>query len=198
MNLAMSQSSLWMSIMDVRVINTDLGLPDNFDIDKVKENWKDSKKCQICEAKFKLTKGKHHCRRWGSCVCSKCSNQERRLSKSNPKTYRVCDICDFKIDNQEFENTYKWLILAEEDILDNQNANSEKIINNTSQAETNAIKKQKMVSIEKSKHNIHIDEIEEKIAEAEKNLTFLQRSKRFVGKNIKNNDEMISALKEGE
>lgn len=42
----------------------------------------------------------------------------RVLSKMNTKKFRVCDRCDFKLDNFEFENTYNFIMKAQEGIID--------------------------------------------------------------------------------
>lgn len=45
--LALTQSSHRMSIVNVRVVSDDTGLPKNFDVEKVKSRWIDSKTCQL-------------------------------------------------------------------------------------------------------------------------------------------------------
>jgi hypothetical protein len=46
-SIAMAQSSLKMSIMNVRIVSDETGLPKEFDIEKVKAKWMDSKTCQL-------------------------------------------------------------------------------------------------------------------------------------------------------
>ena len=112
------QSSLKMSIMNVRIVNDSSGLPDYFDVDKAKDKWLDSKSCQLWDSKFGLMNSKHHCRRCGRCIWSKWSMQLRPLCKSSDKKHRVWDRWDFKLDNLEFENTYRSVLTAEDEIID--------------------------------------------------------------------------------
>jgi len=75
-------------------MNIDIkALPDNFDTKKVVKHEKSQ--CEICYLKFGISNKRHHCKRCGKSVCSKCSLNQRPLSKKDLKTiYRVCDYCD--------------------------------------------------------------------------------------------------------
>jgi hypothetical protein len=59
-NMSMTQSSHRMSIIDVRVVKDEGGLPETFDVERIKTHWKDSKICQLCEIKFGIKTKKHH------------------------------------------------------------------------------------------------------------------------------------------
>ena len=102
------------SVMNVAIISHDL--PQFFDVDKIKNNWMDSDICQLWAIKFTFIVSKHHCRKWGRCICQKCSSNKRQLSRSDQKKYKVWDRCDFKLENLTFENTYKGVIKAQKDI----------------------------------------------------------------------------------
>ena len=42
-----------------------------------------------------------HCKRCGKSICEVCSDQKRQLSKDDPQRYRVCDLCEFEMDNEQ-------------------------------------------------------------------------------------------------
>eukprot|EP01089_Gocevia_fonbrunei_P003031 TRINITY_DN12890_c0_g1_i2.p1 TRINITY_DN12890_c0_g1~~TRINITY_DN12890_c0_g1_i2.p1 ORF type:complete len:211 (+),score=1.39 TRINITY_DN12890_c0_g1_i2:91-723(+) len=52
---------------------------------KKKIHWISSKYCQICDAKFTITRRRNHCRRCGRCVCADCSDETG--------CYKVCSEC---------------------------------------------------------------------------------------------------------
>ena len=74
-------------------------LPDHFDCKTVR--WYDSEHCMLCKMEFGIFKRKHHCRRCGRCCCSECTQNKRMLSKSDKSIFRICDLCDTKIENFE-------------------------------------------------------------------------------------------------
>ena len=55
-----------------------------------------------------------HCKKCARSICEVCSDQKRQLSKDNPEKFRVCDLCDFEMDN---ERLIKNLAEVEEDSL---------------------------------------------------------------------------------
>jgi len=61
-----------------------------------------SKACMLCTQDFRLTLRQKNCSRCGKAICELCSNSKRRLSKISTKKYRVCDECDFMLDNCNF------------------------------------------------------------------------------------------------
>jgi hypothetical protein len=74
------------------------GLPERFNPDDI--TFHELKACEICEQTFNMTIRRHHCRRCGKSVCSKCSGNMKPLSKADQKTaYRICDACDTEIEN---------------------------------------------------------------------------------------------------
>jgi hypothetical protein len=74
------------------------GLPEKFNPEAI--TFHELKACEICEQTFNMTIRRHHCRRCGKSVCSKCSGNMKPLSKSDQKTaYRICDACDTEIEN---------------------------------------------------------------------------------------------------
>jgi hypothetical protein len=73
-------------------------LPEFFDPNSVGHH--ELKSCEICEVVFNMTQRRHHCRRCGKSVCTKCSANMKPLSRQDAKTvYRVCDACDTEIEN---------------------------------------------------------------------------------------------------
>lgn len=67
-------------------------LPDNFDHDKIVKMKSDT--CQFCKRQLGTFKAKQrNCFRCGACVCEKCSENKEQLSRSDPKEYRVCNMC---------------------------------------------------------------------------------------------------------
>ena len=70
--------------------------------------------------------------------------QMRPLSKGNDKKYRVCDRCDLKLDNFEFENTYKSILKSEEDIIKMHEQKKREYEKKISQAENQEIKQKKI------------------------------------------------------
>lgn len=67
-------------------------MPDTFDHDKIVKLKSDS--CQYCKRQLGTFKAKQrNCLRCGACVCEKCSENKEQLSRSDPKEYRVCNMC---------------------------------------------------------------------------------------------------------
>lgn len=184
-----------MSIMNVRIISNGNGLPEFFDIEKIKSKWMESKTCQLCDIKFTLRNGKHHWRRCGRWIWSKCSTQERPLSRRDPKKYKVWDRCDLKLDNVQFENTYKGILRAEADIIDMHDQKKREFEKQIKEAEAQIYKQGIINSENDEKRKADKTEYEEKTENAKSELTFLVRSKNLVTKNIKNADERIEELK---
>ncbi|OHT07650.1 FYVE zinc finger family protein [Tritrichomonas foetus] len=49
--------------------------------------------CMICTTKFTLFNQRHHCRKCGDCICSKCSSNRAVLPTTNGKPELICDKC---------------------------------------------------------------------------------------------------------
>ena len=80
-------------------------LPDTYQVFS-QANWKEKEKsekiCKLCHVTFNAwnsDKSRHHCRRCGIAVCTTCSANQKRLSKADSESYKVCDRCDFEIAN---------------------------------------------------------------------------------------------------
>jgi FYVE zinc finger len=55
------------------------------------------------------------CKQCGFAVCEACSKNKRYLSKDSKEKFRVCDLCDTKLDNIKLrQNMDKFLILKDE------------------------------------------------------------------------------------
>ena len=61
--------------------------------------------CMICytpftvKLKIKERLPIRHCKKCAKSVCDNCSGTRRQLSKEDTEKYRVCDECDFELDN---------------------------------------------------------------------------------------------------
>lgn len=96
-----------------------LQMDDNFDLNSIqnseikklpKSHWQKSDDCYICERIFSIKHPRHHCRSCGKSICGYCS-------KNKVKKLRVCDICNFRYKNKEYENIKKEYLIE----LDAQN-----------------------------------------------------------------------------
>ena len=83
-------------------------LPDQHNTKDVKrERDNNATECKLCFAPFtqklSLRLGSRnpmrHCKKCGKPVCEVCSQSKRQLAKADPQQYRVCDKCDFEMDN---------------------------------------------------------------------------------------------------
>lgn len=124
--------------------------------------------------------------------------QVRRLWLSSDKKHRVWDRCDLKLDNQEFENTYKSIIRAEEDIIAMQEQKRKEFERKISEAENNEVKQRQINAIQESRRKALKDELDDKIQGATTEWKFITKSKNLVTKNIQNADERINELNNGE
>lgn len=87
-------------------------LPDDFDARGTRDQRKEEQdSCELCGAGFtkrvaalnllKKTNPSRHCKRCSRAVCEVCSEQRRQLSKNDAARYRVCDLCDFELENAQ-------------------------------------------------------------------------------------------------
>lgn len=79
--------------------------------------------CAVCEdtftmvAMFGVGNRDFFCKQCGLAVCGPCSANKKYLSKQADEKFRVCDLCDTKIDNIKLRNTYdKFVELKEQKI----------------------------------------------------------------------------------
>ena len=109
-------------------------LPDTFDKSKVKRKPKDT--CMLCEAPFTgnlviVNRNPiRHCKRCGKSVCQVCSESFKRLSKDDPVAYRICDQCDFEMQNWEVTNNLKQVKEATNDKIEILNSQVEQMHDN--------------------------------------------------------------------
>jgi len=84
-------------------------LPETHDHKAIKKNRVDAAECTLCFAPFtkKLKvlnrNPQRHCKKCGKAVCEVCSTSKRQLSKTLADKLRVCDKCDFDMDNEELK-----------------------------------------------------------------------------------------------
>jgi hypothetical protein len=80
------------------------GLPDEFDAKTDKALFQNANDCASCRKNLKqkikfMKSDRHHCRRCGSTVCTKCWSSQKRLSKKDATIHNICDVCDFEVSN---------------------------------------------------------------------------------------------------
>ena len=79
------------------------GLPDTWARHMQKRTKQDN--CQVCETPFSMVSlfgignRDFFCKHCGFAVCNSCSLNKKYLSKDAKEKYRVCDLCDTKLDN---------------------------------------------------------------------------------------------------
>ena len=67
--------------------------------------------CELCDAPFtrkaKLFKRnpERNCKKCAKSICESCSESSRQLSRADPKRVRVCDLCDYEIENFKLKNS---------------------------------------------------------------------------------------------
>ena len=172
----------------MKVVNNNAGLPEFFDVKEQKKKWFDTENCQLWDTKFTMFKRKHNWRRCGRCIWDKCSLNERALSRTSTKKHRVCDRCDFKLENYEFENTYKGILKAEDEVKSFQKSVSQSLAKDL----------QKKIDVPNNDESRQKEkkEYEEKIQNAMDDLQYVNKSKNLAIKIIKNADQRLDALKE--
>ena len=93
------------------------GLPERFNPDDI--TFHELKSCEICEQVFNMTIRRHHCRRCGKSVCSKCSGNMKPLSKLDQKTaYRICDACDTEIENCKLKKNHDEILRTQNELIE--------------------------------------------------------------------------------
>jgi len=66
-----------------------------------------------------MTIRRHHCRRCGKSVCSKCSGNMKPLSRGDQKTaYRICDACDTEIENFKLKKNHDEIIATQVELIE--------------------------------------------------------------------------------
>lgn len=92
-------------------------LPEHFNPKEIKFHELDS--CEICEQVFNMTNRRHHCRRCGKSVCTKCGSNMKALSRSDQKTlYKICDACDTDLENFKLKKNHDEIIVAQRDQIE--------------------------------------------------------------------------------
>ncbi|CAI2367570.1 unnamed protein product [Moneuplotes crassus] len=176
------QSTFSISNLKVKSSN----LPEHFDVKSVKKNYHDSETCQLCDKKFTLFIKKKNCNRCSRCICSDCGDNRRVLSLSDKKKYRVCDRCDFKLENSDFENKYKSILKAESDTISIQNSIIQKL---TKELDEDVYIPDNTVEREQEKN-----EFDEKFNNDLETLQFINRNHTFYQKNLINANKRITDL----
>ena len=98
------------------------GLPDTWARHTQKRTKQDN--CYVCEKSFSMVAvfgmgdRDFFCKQCGFAVCAACSTNKKFLSKDAKEKYRVCDLCDTKLDNIRLRlNFDKLLQLKDEKIV---------------------------------------------------------------------------------
>lgn len=101
----MSTDFIYSAYQFIRIQVREDGYLTPFELDDVE--WKtdmDAPQCEQCPVRFSLLNRRHHCRRCGSILCSKCTKASlpvMRMAYMDP--VRICVICRPTI---EFENEF--------------------------------------------------------------------------------------------
>ncbi len=89
------------------------GLPDTWARHSQKRIKQDN--CQVCETPFGMVtffgmgNRDFFCKHCGFAVCGACSRNSKYLSKDATEKYRVCDLCDTKLDNVRLKLIFEHL-----------------------------------------------------------------------------------------
>jgi chromosome segregation ATPase len=116
---------------------------------------------------------------------------------SSSKKHRVCDRCNFNLDNKEHENLYTTIIRAEEDILNMQEQKRKDLEKKIREAENQEIKQKQINELQESKRRSDLHEIDEKVNNTNSELLYINRSRKLVTKNVKNAEQRIADLNAG-
>ena len=87
------------------------GLPDVWARHTQKRTKQDD--CQVCGETFSVISvfgmgnRDFFCKQCGFAVCSACSQNKKYLSKDAQEKFRVCDVCDVKLDNIRLSATFQ-------------------------------------------------------------------------------------------
>jgi len=97
------------------------GLPDTWARHTQTRTKQDN--CNVCEDSFSVTamfgmgNRDFYCKHCGFAVCEKCSTNRKFLSKDGKERFRVCDLCDVKLDNIKLRLDFdKFLALKDQKI----------------------------------------------------------------------------------
>jgi len=89
------------------------GLPDTWARHMQKRTKQDN--CQVCETPFSMValfgigNRDYFCKHCGFAVCGNCSHNKKYLSKDSKEKFRVCDLCDTKLDNIKLKLVFERL-----------------------------------------------------------------------------------------
>ncbi len=148
--LSMAQEPGSLSVFDKndplqqKVVNQSLpNLPLHFDVKASEKRFQKESSCQLCDQKYGMWSREHHCRRCCRSICSTCGSTFRNLSRSDPKPYRVCDRCDFKIVNFGIEVTYKQILKGQDKLLEKEEREMNRIREETKETEVHEIEERR-------------------------------------------------------
>ena len=58
------------------------------------------------------------CKQCGFAVCAACSTNKKHLSKDATEKFRVCDMCDTKLDNMRLKLNYETVIKLKDEKIE--------------------------------------------------------------------------------
>ena len=102
-------------------------LKEDHDLRRIKEKRDETAtNCELCDAEFsnkislRLVNRNpiRHCKHCGRAICDVCSKSRRQISKNDPEKYRVCDQCDFEMDNVQLKKNLKAVNKAQADKIE--------------------------------------------------------------------------------
>lgn len=79
--------------------------------------------CSVCESPFSMVamfgvgNRDFFCKQCGMAVCGACSQNKKFLSRDAKEKFRVCDMCDTKLDNNRLRLQYDKFIQVKDDKL---------------------------------------------------------------------------------
>ena len=159
-----------------------------------KKKWIKRKECFFCYQKFSFpTIGEHHCRICSKSVCQNCSSNKYKLN-------RVCDICFYRINHEEFE-------LDKEEALKNQkdyiNSIKQKTSEYNNEVHDSFLYQSRQLSIAKEENAKIEKKLNEEHQELEKLKFNLKMKKRDIDcieekipRNIEINEENSKKIRE--
>ena len=77
--------------------------------------------CNVCESPFSMVavfgigNRDFFCKQCGFAVCQSCSTNKKFLSQDGKEKFRVCDLCDTKLDNVRLKINYEKLIALKDE-----------------------------------------------------------------------------------
>lgn len=108
--------------MELEEMDEKYGLPDTWARHSSLRTKKDN--CDVCESPFSMVSAfgmgtrDFYCKQCGFAVCAACSTNKKYLSKDGKEKFRVCDLCDTKLDNIKLRLNFEKFLTLKDDKID--------------------------------------------------------------------------------